>query len=296
MGFDGSNTGVFMRQLSLAVLAAAAFSQFAVAADLPAKAPVYAQAPPMVAVYNWTGFYVGVNAGTGWADTSFEFAGDNGAGAAFVDDFSNRSPALTKTGFVGGGQLGYNWQVAPNWLIGFETDIQYANVRGSTSVQIMAVAAASRLRIDAEQSLDWFGTLRARLGVTPTERLLFFATGGFAYGKTRASASVTNLEPPGGFGGIFAFGADGTNLFCPLDMTCFTGAGSRTAPGWVGGAGFEYALGDRVSLKAEYLHVDLGTHTVHLSVTDPVLMGDGAISARFKAAFEILRGGVNIRF
>ena len=94
-----------MRRLSLALLAAVstiALTQFASAADLPVKAPVY-KAPVMAPLYNWTGFYVGLNAGYNWGSQDNSLVTTSGVTLLSNNDHLN--------GFIGGGQIGYNWQV-----------------------------------------------------------------------------------------------------------------------------------------------------------------------------------------
>src|SRR5215471_6684211 len=128
-----------MHRLVVASLAAAGLSvgltAAATAADLgrPAPAPVYTKAP-MIAPFSWNGFYAGVNAGAGWGRVD-DFVTTNTAGApvgifgipaniALVDALGTGS-ANSGARFTGGGQIGYNWQVSPQWLIGAETDINW---------------------------------------------------------------------------------------------------------------------------------------------------------------------------
>src|SRR5262245_46358260 len=116
-----------MRRLSLTAVAAAstvAFTQIASAADLPRKSPVYAPPSP---VYNWTGFYVGANAGGAWGRDNVSTTGSIGAGLFAIDNAavtSAASPTIDPTGFTGGIQLGYNWQTG-NVVWGIEGDFDY---------------------------------------------------------------------------------------------------------------------------------------------------------------------------
>ena len=208
---------------SVALIALAAAGP-SVATDIPVRAPVYKAAPVIVA-YNWTGFYGGLNAGYGWGDTSFNLTGDNGAGQSFVNFLSVTSGSFRTSGFIGGGQLGYNWQFNQTWLAGLEADIDYSNIRGSESFATTSLGPAP-LRIDADRRLQWLGTLRGRLGVLPTDRLLIFATGGLAYGQNKASSSITSLH----FNPVVSGAPDGTTLTCPVSNPnpCLAGTGSRT--------------------------------------------------------------------
>ncbi len=139
------------------------------AADLPRKAPAYV-AP---VGYNWTGFYLGANAGYGW--TSSGFGGD-------------------AHGFVGGGQIGYNWQGFGSPLVlGLEADIQGADLDSSTTVGAVTVNGKAKA----------FGTVRARIGYA-WDRFLVYGTGGWAYIRNEISAtgpggSVSNSDWNSGY-------------------------------------------------------------------------------------------------
>jgi outer membrane immunogenic protein len=283
----------FASLLTVALCLGAA--QAAFAADMPVKAPVY-KVPPAVIGYNWTGFYAGVNAGYGGGDTSFNLTGDNEAGQSMVsppNGLSVTSGSFRTSGFIGGGQLGYNWQFNRTWLAGLEADIDYSNIRGSGSYAATAGSSLLPFRVDADRKLQWLGTLRARLGVLPTDRLLIFATGGLAYGQNKASASITNLSGSG-FG--FVPGADGSTFTCSASKTCFAGSGSRTSAGWTVGGGVEYAILNNISLKAEYLYVNLGSQTINLPLVPPS-SGNTSLAANFNdAAIQIVRVGINYKF
>src|SRR5262249_11167556 len=146
--FDQTGLGGAMRRSFAALIAAAsvaALTQIASAADLPRKAPPAPPLPPPP-VLTWTGWYVGLNAGGGWGtNNGVDNAappGDcfSGFGALacpqFIAALSTSMPAHFDTrpaGFIGGGQIGYNWQFN-NWLAGIETDFQGANIKGDASV------------------------------------------------------------------------------------------------------------------------------------------------------------------
>ncbi len=145
-----------MKKLLLVATVLAASFAGAQAADLPSRKappPVYMQPVP---VANWTGFYVGANLGYGWMEKFNK-------GVLFAPGLAD-----PHGGVVGGGQVGFNYQVAP-WLVaGLETDFQGTSIGGG------AVA----------RHTPWFGTVRGRLGFTPINpNLMIYATGGFAYGK-----------------------------------------------------------------------------------------------------------------
>jgi outer membrane immunogenic protein len=153
-----------MKKILLSSVALLGFTAGAIAADLPSRrapAPMIAAVP----VFTWTGFYVGVNAGYGWGtgnDRVFV------PGVGFVGGGDDG-------GFVGGAQIGYNYQIGA-FVLGVETDIQYADLGGDRN-------NVGLLGFDNEDGDDYFGTVRARAGVA-FDRALVYATGGFAYGDS----------------------------------------------------------------------------------------------------------------
>jgi outer membrane immunogenic protein len=136
-------------------------SASASAADLPVRAappaPIVAAAP----IFTWTGFYAGVNAGYGWNTNDDDVVI---GGVTFEAD--------DEGGFVGGGQVGYNYQIG-TFVIGAEADIQYADIGGDNDFGGI---------LDDDDSDSWFGTVRARAGWA-FDRALIYATGGLAYGE-----------------------------------------------------------------------------------------------------------------
>lgn len=139
------------------------------AADLyspPPAAPYYS--PAVSSAFNFSGFYLGANAGYLWGDSYiFESV-----------PLGDQSATFSRDGFIGGGQLGYNFQTGP-WVLGAEADIQYSDSSGSVG----GICAPGTCAAD----LKWFGTVRARAGYA-FDSLLVYATGGWAYGKVDTSA------------------------------------------------------------------------------------------------------------
>ncbi|APF39093.1 porin family protein [Chelatococcus daeguensis] len=200
-----------MKKILLAGVAAAgliASGAAAFAADLPSRNVAPVAPAPVVPIFTWTGFYVGVNAGYGWGEFSK---------AAGFDD---------PDGFVGGGQIGYNYQIG-QFVVGLETDIQYADLKGKTAATTFANGNIGTGRGEVE----YFGTVRARVGAA-FDRALIYVTGGLAYGETKFSG----IDATAGL----AFSKSETNV------------------GWTLGAGLEYAFTNNITAKAEYLYVDLG--------------------------------------
>jgi outer membrane immunogenic protein len=129
----------------------------------PLTCPRAAPAPVIAAVlvFTWTGLYVGVNAGYGWNTNDDDMVI---GGVVFEGD--------DEGGFVGGAQIGYNYQVG-SFVFGVETDIQYADLGGDNDFGGI---------LDDDDSDSWFGTVRARAGVA-FDRALVYVTGGLAYGE-----------------------------------------------------------------------------------------------------------------
>jgi outer membrane immunogenic protein len=272
----------------------------AAAADLPPSPPVY-KAAPAAAPFDWSGFYVGANAGYGWGDPRDTMAGDvdGGAGSGVINSLFDPSldslsdltyPLSIKTsGAVGGAQFGFNWQFGSQWLTGVETDFQFSGIRGSSHVAEPG-SIGSTYALSASQNLDWFGTLRARLGYLLTDRVLLYGTGGLAYGETKASAAVAET----GIGIDFPPGFP-TTLLCPPATVCLAGSQSHVSAGWTAGGGIEFAAWNHVSFKVEYLHVDLGAQNQILTTQAPAT-GTAFAVMHLENAFDIVRGGVNFHF
>jgi len=149
----------------VAALALLAVSFSAKAADIPR--PIYKGVPSVIAYYNWTGFYAGINVGYAWGTSDWS--------DSLLGTFASNSPK----GFLIGGTLGYNYQTG-SFVWGLEGDIAWADVNGSVSCG---------LGLTCETSNRWFGTARGRLGYA-FDRFLPYITGGAAFGDVRA-----NLNP-----------------------------------------------------------------------------------------------------
>ena len=258
-----------MRQLSALIAAASiiAFTQVVSAADLPTKTPVY-KAPIIAPVYNWTGFYVGLNIGGSWGHQ----------GGALVDtvfgDIATSSANLD--GVIGGGQIGYNWQVN-QWVFGVEADFQGSGQRRDVTLNtapttiVLPIVGAPGIPITIPGSsttytdkLDWFGTVRGRVGWA-MDRWLPYVTGGWAYGH----------------GGI-----SGTRTFTTLVSTLNA---SQNYSGWTAGGGVEWAFANNWSAKLEYLYIDFGN-----GPTIPL-----ATALNFSARHmtdNVVRAGLNYKF
>jgi outer membrane immunogenic protein len=276
-----------------AAVSIVALNLAAAAADLPTKAPALVPAP----VLSWTGFYVGLNGGYGWANRTVSYTPNDPA--AFLGTCGGSGggtcipPASFKvTGGLFGGQIGYNWQLSSNWLIGAEADLQWANIEGTGNSPFHL--GSTDTNMVATEKMKWFGTVRARAGFIPVTPLLIYATGGFAFGEIQETLEVPNNV----VGGTGAQTGGGFRYSCTTGgPPCFTGSHSETKSGWTLGGGAEYMVTPRVTLKAEYLYVNLG----HLTGTTAATTSDGLTPASFtgdfgRVSFSIARAGLNYKF
>ncbi len=294
-----------MRKILLAGVALAALGAgaTAMAADLPVKAPVY-KAPPIVDL--WTGFYVGGNVGYSWgnwnSNSPFTLNFPTGAGVtattpagfagAIAADFANTANPNVK-GWIGGGQAGYNW-LRGQWLFGLEGDLQASGERarldGGATISFTFADGThftDAILMTNSWKLDWFGTLRGRVGVTVAESWLFYATGGLAVGSQNYSHSqavtATIVNP----NGVTASAS-----------TLVAGTETTTRPGFAVGAGVEKAIDQHWRIKVEYLYLDFGSHT-YLAGIGPgisVVAGPATIDTNVRLRDNIVRVGVNYRF
>src|SRR3984957_20598867 len=215
-----------IRRFVLSAMISIAWAGAAGAADLlPSRKPP----PPPPSAYNWTGFYAGLNAGYGWGSGGAKLETSGTATALFKDVIGSGSiPAsmtFNRAGFIGGGQIGYNYQIS-SIVLGVEADLDGAHVRGSSAVPT-DVAALGPAIISADSTLNWLGTARARLGFTPVDRWLVYATGGLAYGADQHRY----LANQPAFGESFASGRRAVSAGCTF------------------GAGLEWAFADNGRLR-----------------------------------------------
>ena len=234
-------------------------------------------------IASWTGFYVGGNLGYGWGGARTDVAGSGtdsfpatptpAVGGITTVRFADSNTARLN-GLIGGGQAGYNVQLNPRWIAGLETDIQASGQRGSgasidpfsspqCSVAVgppPSVCTIFSNLVGAgvtsyEGRIDWFGTVRGRIGVLVTDHLLAYGTGGLAYGHVKVSDN-TNLNGTILNGSVFIL--PGTFA---ATMTQFSA--SETRAGWTVGGGvegkFSGLLPSNWTWKLEYLYVDLGS-------------------------------------
>ena len=223
-------------------------------------------------MFTWTGFYVGVNAGYGWQNSERQLdlrsgrhllAGAAGGTITYADDNGD--------GFVGGGQVGYNYQFG-SFVLGVEADLQCADLGGSNGTAFVPAGfPAAFVPAGTAGGIDWFGTVRARAGFA-FDRALVYATGGFAYG-----------------------GADDNNDF-------FGSNNDDVRTGWALGGGVEYAFTNNLTLGLEGLWVNLeGDNNQTFIGTVPAAGGTGRRSSLRPATtsdneFFVARAKLNFKF
>ena len=224
------------------MLAASTFVSIAALASA-ANAADMAPAP---SVYDWSGVYIGLNAGVAWSNSEVDGSIDCVPGNSLyacedfddiADDFRH---GVDDSGavFTGGAMIGANWQME-SLVLGVEADVNYAGFGESNSRTIDGLIGLTTWTTHAEFDADWWGTLRGRVGFA-ADNLLFYGTGGLAWGAWKpalASITVRNAACTGG--------------------TSFRGSESDTNIGWTLGAGMEYGM-DQWTFGVEYLYVDLG--------------------------------------
>ncbi len=277
-----------MKTLLLSTAAVLGLTVAAGAADLSRRAVAPTVSPVAIPAFTWTGFYAGVNAGYGFAgagkDSTHLLPGGSVLnspttdGTLTINNFRNDDA----DGFVGGVQIGFNAQIG-SFVVGFETDIHYTNLGGSsdplrpatgayTFVGTPGLAFASPEPTVVDNGVggvDWFGTVRARLGFA-FDRVLVFGTGGLAYG------TIEN----GSFPNVFSTKNDGVQI------------------GYTLGGGVEYAFTNNLTFKLEGLYVNLGNgnwnnnKAVYDTTTNEVFLNNSGSDVDF----GVVRLGVNYKF
>jgi outer membrane immunogenic protein len=267
-----------MKKFLLAGFTFAALIAPAAAADI---APYY-RAPLQSPFLSWTGLYIGVN--TGWigswgsnvrnigADT-----GTGGLGAALAIGAIPDTVSVSSSGFIGGGQIGYNWRLEANWVLGLEADFDGTSAKSSASAAFPGTAAFLPITTVYNREIDSLGTLRARVGYLSFPSLLWYATGGLAYGQTKlgVAAACPAFAPP-----------------------CSTEGGtaslsSNTSVGWTFGGGVEWQFAPAWSVKAEYLYVDLGNQTSSIAYSYGPF--NSSLLTTIREQDNIVRAGVNYK-
>jgi outer membrane immunogenic protein len=283
----------------LIAIATALFVTPALAADLAAKAPPLAAPAP----YSWTGFYVGGNIGYGWNDPDVTFNPNDPVAQALTCGGVAGGTCAPPTSFntngpLGGLQAGYNWQFNQYWLLGVETDFDWSRIKGAGASNFhLGGVPPFPSNFQADQNVEWFGTIRGRLGFLPANNLLVYGTGGFAYGRVNENVALN--AGSNGVGGAAATNGLFSYACTVAGLNCFLGSSSRTVTGWTAGAGLEYALADNITLKAEYLYINLGNGNgvnVVAQNTGAALIPSSFTASYGTVGFSVVRVGLNYKF
>ncbi len=267
------------------VVLSAMFAAPAAASDAPATPP-----------YSWTGFYIGENGG--YASKRLNAQGVPGDAAAALG-VSPVTTSFSARGAAGGVTEGFNWRVGEKWVAGVEADFQLASIVGNGTAAVSNIVGLpfNFGTFTVDQKVQWFGTVRPRVGYLAADNLLLFATGGVAYGKVNETANLLLTSP----GSVVAAAITGSAFLCanpPMvpfgGPTCFAGSQSRIAVGWTAGFGLEYAFYRDFSFKAEYLYVDLGNANFPAqAVTTIGGVGPSFLNVTTHPAFNLVRVGLN---
>jgi outer membrane immunogenic protein len=172
------------------------------------------------------------------------------------------------SGVVGGGQIGYNWQFAPNWLLGVEADVSGANLTDDQTTTSPAGAV-----VNWHDKIDVFGTVRGRLGYV-VDNWLLYGTGGFAWVDDQFTRTQVVAGPASPAAGLVL-------------------SNSNTSTGWVAGAGVEWGFAREWTARVEYLHIDVEGRTS--GFTNPVGPGAFAVNEGH-LTIDTVRAGVNYLF
>jgi outer membrane immunogenic protein len=249
-----------MKKIALGMLAAAAMTGSAFAADM---APRYTKAPPPppVVVYNWTGCYIGGNVGGGWERTrQTQIAKVDGSIVGLNNDFGSS----TGSAFIGGGQIGCDYQFANSWVVGIQAMYDYGRI---TSSHIAPAFPTFNENIRVKDM--W--TVTGRVGYLFTPQLLGYVKGGGAWTSVDY---VTNGTVPVVFNSENAFGVNRS--------------------GWTVGAGLEWMFAPSWSVFGEFNYMDFGNKNVNF-VQAPGTVGVADV-VRTKLEVEQFLVGVNYKF
>lgn len=262
-----------------------------------AAAQDYGSAP--AGAYNWSGWYLGANAGWGWRsknpypptsyynDLGVTFGASGLYGGGGGDSASSFGDPDTE-GYVAGVTLGYQYQW--RWLVlGIDYDLQYARVSNNPTYASASFSkqtgtgpfgptfttyTAGNYDPTDGDSNRWYGLARARVGFAH-DRWLLFATGGAAYRLSYTSTDPYVVDQAG-------------------NVTTYGGYNSSNAWGWVLGGGVEYAFNNLITAKVEYLHMDFG-HDTYLDPIATTAVGSPVVY-QYERQIDMVRAGVNFRF
>jgi outer membrane immunogenic protein len=219
------------------------------------------KAPPAPSVVSdWTGFYLGVHGGYGWA----KFSSDNFDQPSILIPGALHNPQ--PQGALFGGHAGFNWQRGA-WVGGLEIDLSGADLKEAQSFS--APFGGLQVTISLATKIDMLATARARFGFLPAQNLLVYGTGGFAWGHAYAKEAVCQEE-------VCSILRTNENMF-----------------GWTAGAGLEYKLAENFLLRVEYLHYDFVRQDFPLANQ---LLPVSPLVLNAATHINAVRGGISYKF
>jgi opacity protein-like surface antigen len=174
----------------------------------------------MLAYYNWTGFYVGGNVGGAWAN------------GTLTDNLAGVSLGGNNSGFIGGIQAGYNWQVTPYFVLGVEGMYDVSSMNNSVTAGIL------NRTVQGTTNTNRVATIAGRLGIAQNN-WLFYGKGGGGWAERDASVAILTTT-----------GIDGSAL-----------SASGTGSGWLAGGGIEYGVTPNWTWRVEYDYLKLSDWT-----------------------------------
>jgi outer membrane immunogenic protein len=267
---------------------------------MPVKAPV-------VITNTWDGFYLGVNAGTGYLQDTMSFTQDpscNLANPACVNNasFDPVSYNGKNWGFAGGLHGGYNFALTPSWVIGVEADwnktevgtgggqvgLTFAGANVGPCFQVAFVSNAGNCQgLLMSDNLNWTASVRGRLGWTLGSMMLY-GTGGAAWASHELSGQIAASGSPAPIGNV------------PFTTASILTSGNHTNGGWVGGGGIEFMATAAWILRLEYLHYQFHSAlntTVPCSACIPGVAFAGAGHFGWtNETFDVVRAGLSYKF
>ncbi|MBS7698924.1 MULTISPECIES: outer membrane beta-barrel protein [unclassified Chelatococcus] len=264
---------------------------------------------PIPPAFTWTGPYAGVNAGyamgrlrtkVGWAGRQDAIAAD----PAFITGLG--AARRSRGSFTGGAQVGYNYQMG-SVVLGVEADFNALKMKRSALATARLVDEGTGETVDAalrsSQSLHWLATLRPRIGWAAFDRFMVYGTGGLAVARasqrSQGFLSVTGASVAPVVDPTIDPAAAEPAAVAPAPTAGLFGtvgkSGSGYRYGWALGAGAEYAVTDDISVKGEFLHVQMKGRNVAAAPLDSATAGV-AFGARNSSAVQMFRAGLNYRF
>jgi len=285
-----------MRKLGIAAVAGSALLTGIVtasAADMAVKAP--SMAPPPA--FSWTGFYIGANIGGAWTPSN----GGSDFGPLFPPfavlppitpvftvipgQLASLAGSGTQSGVIGGGQIGYNWQIQ-QFVLGVEADIVGTDLKGSSASAtrsfgppLLPVTVTQTVTVNTGR-LNWMASFRGRLGLA-VDRVLFYGTGGAAVAE---------------FGGASATVVNGPGIGLPAGTFTSTNGGSTTRWGWTLGGGIEWAFNNNWSLAGEYRHTDFGRGAATVNIPDGLGGTFAPVNTNNRFTVDQATARINYRF